>query len=140
MGSGASRENVITSKWWEAKAQKMLMTTTVGKVEVVCSLLPLEDERTVIELLKARPDIDTLFVLHCRDRGLSKEKCADPSDLTVDSKANEVWQKLRMSLRYGKSPWDWNWQPRLSGTASKIANEFHTAFCRAVFQIPFLIL
>jgi hypothetical protein len=65
MGSGASRVGVIASKWWEAKAQKMLMATmNMGKVEVICSLLFI-DEKIAIRLLKARPDLDKLFALHC---------------------------------------------------------------------------
>ena len=43
-----------------------------------------------------------------------------------------------MPLGYGEPPWDWNWQPPLLGTASKIADEFHAAVCRAVFRIPFI--
>jgi len=53
MGSGAFHEKMIASKWWETKAQKMLITTTIGKVEVICSLLPLEDGKFVVKLLKA---------------------------------------------------------------------------------------
>jgi len=139
MGSGASREGVIASKWWEAKAQKMLMTTTnMGKVEVICSLLPVKDEKTAIRLLKARPDLDTLFALHCRYQDLSKEQRVDPSNLAVDFKANELWRKFRIPLGYSESPWDWNWEPLHAGTASEIADEFHAAVCRAVFRIPFL--
>jgi hypothetical protein len=141
MGSGASREDVIGSKWWEAKAQKMLITTTnPGKVEVICSLLPFEDGKAAVRLLKARPDLDTLFALHCKYQGLCEEQRADPSSLTVDFKANEIWRVLRMPAGYSESPWDSNWQPPLSGTASKIADEFYTAVCRAVFRIPFFDL
>ena len=141
MGSGPSREDVIVSKWWEAKAQKVLISTTKpGKVEVICSLLPFEDEKTAIRLLKARTDLDTLFALHCKYQDLSMEQRADPSSLTVDSKANELWRVLRMPAGGGKFPWDWNWQPPLLGTASTIADEFYTAVCRAVFRIPFLDL
>lgn len=44
MESGASREDVIASKWWKAKAQKILMTTAnIGKVEIICIPLPVKD-------------------------------------------------------------------------------------------------
>lgn len=134
----ASSEDVIASRWWEAKAQKMLMTTTnTDKVKVICSLLPVENEEITIRLLKARPDLDTLFALHCGDQDPSKER-ADPLALTVDFKANELWRKFKMPRGYGESPWDWNWQSPLLGTASEIADKFHAAVCRAVFRIPFL--
>jgi len=138
MGSGASREDVIDSKWWEAKAQQILVTTTnIGKVEVICSLIPFEDEKIAIRLLKGRPDLDTLFVLHCRYQDLYKEERAEPSNLTADFKAKELWRVIRMPLGYGESPWDWNWQSPLSGTPSEIANEFHSAISRAIFRVPF---
>ena len=53
MGSEASYEKMIALKWWEARAWKMLITTTIGKVEVICSLLPLENEKSIVKLLKA---------------------------------------------------------------------------------------
>lgn len=110
MRSRHSQEKVIASKWWEAKAQEMLKTTTtIGKLDVICSLLPVEDEKTAIRLLRARPDLDTLFALNCRYQDLSKEQRADPSTLTVDFKANELWRNFRMPPEYGESPWDWNW-------------------------------
>jgi hypothetical protein len=134
-----SREKVIASKWWEAKAQEMLKTTRdIGKVEVAYALLPMEDEKTAIRLLKERPDLDTLCALHCRYQDLSKEQRTDPSKLALDVKANELWRNLRMPPGYGGAPWDWNWQPPLSGIASEIADEFHMAVCRAVFRIAFL--
>ncbi|TVY37821.1 hypothetical protein LOCC1_G008416, partial [Lachnellula occidentalis] len=109
----------------------------MAKVEVICSLFPVKDEKTAIGLLKARPDLDTLFALHCKYQDLSKDRRADPSNLTVVFKANELWRKFRMPLGYGESPWDWNWQPPRSGIASKIADEFHAAVGRAIFRIPF---
>ncbi|CAM6002783.1 unnamed protein product [Sphagnum balticum] len=78
--SGHSHEKAIASKWWEAKAQEMLRTTTnIGKVEVICSLLPMEDEKSAIRLLEGRPDLDMLFALHCRHQELSKEQRTDPA-------------------------------------------------------------
>lgn len=139
MGSGPSRQNVIDSRWWETKAQKMLISTThPGRVKAICSLLPFEDERTAVQLLKARPDLDTLFTLHFKHQDLCMEHRIDPSNLTADFKANEIWRVLRMPVGYGEPPWDWNWQPPLSGTASKIADELQAAVCRAVFRVPFL--
>jgi hypothetical protein len=129
---------MITSEWLEAKSQAILRTSTnIGKVRVICSLLPIQDGKTVIKLLKARPDLDTLFALYCSDQNLSKEQRADIF-LTVDFKANELWRKFRTSPGRGEAPWDWNWQPPLAGSASKIADEFHAAVCRAVFRIPFV--
>jgi hypothetical protein len=134
-----SNDKVIASKWWEAKAQEMLKSTRhIGQVEVAYSLLPMEDEKTAIRLLKERPDLDTLCALHCRYQDLSKEQRTDPSKLAVDFKANELWRNLRLPLGYGESPWDWDWQPPLSGIASEIADEVHMAVCRAVFRVPFL--
>jgi hypothetical protein len=121
MGSRASREDVIALKWWEVEARKMVMTNTIGKVEEICSLLPIDDGKTVIELLKARPDLDTIFALHCRYQDLSEQQRADPSTLTVDFKANELWRVLQMPLEYSESSWDWNWQPPLEGIPSEIA-------------------
>ncbi|PVH75955.1 hypothetical protein DL98DRAFT_642514 [Cadophora sp. DSE1049] len=138
MGSRTSRERVIASMWWRAKAQKMLTSATIGKVQVICSLLPLEDEKTAIKCLKARSDFNTLFALCCRDRGFSQEQCANHTSLSVDSKSYELWKKLRVPLEYIQSPWDWNWQPFLSRTAPEIAIELHAVVCRAVFRIPFL--
>ncbi|KAL5325340.1 hypothetical protein ACEPPN_006465 [Leptodophora sp. 'Broadleaf-Isolate-01'] len=137
MGSKASLKNTIASKWWEAKARKMLRTTTIDKVEFICSLLPLEHEKTVIKSLKARPDLDTIFARHCRNQDLSKEQRANPSTLTVDFKANELWRLLQMPLEYSESPWDWNWRLPLEGGPSEIAAEYHTTVCQAIFRIPF---
>lgn len=114
-----------------------MTTTNMGKVEVICSLLPI-DGMTVIRLLEARLDLDTLFALHCRYQDLSKEQRADTSKLAVGLKANKLWRKFKMPLGYGESPWNWNWEPPHAGTASEIAVEFHAAVCRAVFRIPFL--
>lgn len=49
MGSGASREDVITSGWWDTEARRILMTVMIGKVKIICSLLPREDLKTVIK-------------------------------------------------------------------------------------------
>ena len=83
----------------------MLITTTnPGKVEAICLLLPFEDGKTAVRLLKARPDLDTLFALHCKYQDLCEEQRVDPSSLTVDFKANEIWRVLRMPVEYGESP------------------------------------
>jgi len=84
----------------------MLTTNTINKIEVIYSLLPLENEKTVIKLLKARLDLDTVFARHCRNQDLSKEQRIDLSNLTVDFKANELWRVLQMPLEYSGSPWD----------------------------------
>jgi hypothetical protein len=78
LGSGASREDVITSRWWDAEARKMLITAMIGKVKVLCSLLPREDEKTAIKYLKGRPDLDMLLALHYRDQDFSREQHAAP--------------------------------------------------------------
>jgi hypothetical protein len=134
MGSGASRQDVIDSKWWEAKAQQMVTTTTdTGKVKVICSLIPFMDEAILLGLLMGRSDLDTLFTLHCK-QNIPLQQSGDPSKLTDDIKAQELWQALRFP-GYGV-PWDRNWQPPLSGDPYKIADEFHAAVCRAVFRVP----
>ena len=141
IGSRPSREDGIVSKQWEAKAQKVLISTTkLGKVEVIYSLLPFEDKKTAIRLLKARADLDTLFALHCKYQVLSIEQRVDPSSLKVDSKANQLWRVLRTPAGGGKFLQDWNWQPLLLRTASTIADEFYAVVYRAVFRIPFLDL
>lgn len=124
---------MIDSKWWEAKAQqKLVTTTTTGKVEVICSLIPFEDERIALRLLKARSDLDILFTLHYRGQKIPGEQSVYPSD---DFKATELWRVLRFPPGYGV-PWDRNWQPPLSGDPYEIADEFHAAVCRAVFRVP----
>jgi hypothetical protein len=135
MGSGASREGVIDSKWWEAKAYRMLITTTTtGEVELICSLIPFIDETTLLGLLSRRSDLDTLFILHCTQNG-PEQQSGDPSKLTDDIKAQELWRALRFPSGY-RAPWDWNWQLPLSGDPRKIADDFHAAVCRAVFRVP----
>ena len=135
MGSGSSR---CETRWWEAKAQRKVVTTkNTGKVEVICSLIPGVDEVAMVGYLKERSDLDTLFALHCRHQDLSKEQRADPSNLTVDFKANELWRVLQMPLEYSGSPWDWNWRPPLEGIPSEIAADFHATVCQAIFRIPF---
>lgn len=138
MRSGASHEGVIASRWWRSKAQKMLRSASIGNVKTICSLLPLEDEKAAIKCLKARSDFNTLFALHCRDRGFSEEKGANHTRLSIDSSSCELWNKLRVPQAYSQSPWDWNWQPFLSRTAPEIAIHLHTVVCRAVFRIPLL--
>ena len=135
MGSASSRS---TNRWWEAEAQRKVVTTkNTGKVEVICSLIPGVDEVAMVGYLKERSDLDTLFARHCRYQDLSKEQRADPPNLPVDFKANELWRALRMPQGYGEAPWNWNWQPPLEGIPSEIAAEFHAAVCQAVFRIPF---
>jgi hypothetical protein len=136
MGSGSSR---LETRWWEAEAQRKIATTkSTSKVEVICSLIPGMDETTVKGYLKERSDLDLLFELNCRYQNLSREQQhADHSNLTVDSKANELWRALQVPLGYGKPPWDSNWQPPLEGIPSEIAAEFHVIICRAIFRIPF---
>ena len=135
MGSGSSR---CETRWWEAKAQRKVVTTkNTGKVEVICSLIPGVDEVAMVGYLKERSDLDTLFARHCRYQDLSKEQRADPPNLPVDFKANELWRTLRMPQGYGEAPWNWNWQPPLEGIPSEIAAEFHAAVSQATFRIPF---
>ncbi|TVY17568.1 hypothetical protein LARI1_G004948 [Lachnellula arida] len=130
MGSEISREDVIASKWWEAKARKMLITTTnISKVEGICSLIPFYDETNTIGLLKARPDLEKLFALHCRDQ-------EDLSSLTDDVKAIRLWRKFRSSPGYSEV--QLNWDSLLSGTACEIADIFYADICRAIFRVPFL--
>ncbi|PVH76118.1 hypothetical protein DL98DRAFT_657703 [Cadophora sp. DSE1049] len=91
----------------------------------------------MVGYFKERSDLDTLFARHCRYQDLSKEQRADPSNLPVDFKANELWRVLQMPLEYNGSPWDWNWRPPLEGMPSKIAADFYATVCQAVFRIPF---
>ena len=135
MGSTSSR---FERRWWEAEAQRKVATTkSIGKVEVICSLIPGVDEMALIDYLKERSDLDTLFALHFKYQNLSGDQREDPSALTVDFKANELWRLLRMPPGCGEAPWDWNWHPTLEGVPSEIAAEFHAAVCQAVFRIPF---
>ena len=135
MGSASSR---FETRWWEAEAQRKVVTTkNAGKVEVICSLIPGVDEVAMVGYLKERSDLDTLFARRCRYQELSREPRADPSNLPVDFKANELWRVLQMPLEYSGSPWDWNWRPPLEGVPSKIAADFHATVCQAIFRIPF---
>jgi hypothetical protein len=135
MGSGSSR---LETRWWEAEAQRKVTTAkNTGKVVVLCSLIPGVDETAMVGRLKERPDLDTLFELHCRYQNLPAEQRANPLDLTVESKANELWRALQMLLEYSESPWDPNWQPPFEGSPSEIAAEFYATVCRVIFQVPF---
>jgi hypothetical protein len=118
----------------------LVTATDPSKVKAICSLLPCDDEETATQLLKARPDLDLLFTLNCNYQDLSAEQQVDPSSLTINFKASKLWRVLRGPVDFGESPWDWNWNPPCSGTASQIVDEFHVAVCRAVFRIPFLDL
>jgi hypothetical protein len=91
----------------------------------------------MVDRLKKRSDLDTLFELHCRYQNLPAEQRANPSDLTVDSKANELWRALQMPLEYSESPWDPNWQPPFEGSPFEITPEFHATVCLAIFRVPF---
>lgn len=64
------------------------MITTISKVEIICLLFPLEDKKAVVELLKARPDLDTLFALYYKD--LFKEQRINPLNLIVDFKTYKL--------------------------------------------------
>ncbi|KAH9203567.1 hypothetical protein DL95DRAFT_418942 [Leptodontidium sp. 2 PMI_412] len=89
MGSGAYREDVITSRWWDAEARKLLMTAMIGKVKMLCSLLPREDEKTAIKYLKELPDLDMLFALRYRDQDFSREQHAAPPAFRIGVFADE---------------------------------------------------
>jgi hypothetical protein len=135
MGAGASRQDVVDSKWWEAEAHRMLITTTsIRNVELISTLIPFIDETTLLGLLSRRSDLDTLFTLHCKQNG-PEQQSGDLSKLTADIKAQGLWRALRFPSGY-RAPWDWNWQPPLSGDPRKIADDFHAAVCRAVFRVP----
>jgi hypothetical protein len=126
---------MIESKWWEAKAHRMLITTTeIRDVELICTLIPFIDETTLLDLLSRRSDLDTLFKLHCIQDG-PEQQSIDPSGLMNDVKARELWRALRFPPGH-HTPWDWDWQPPLSGDPRKIADGFHAAVYRAVFRVP----
>ena len=91
----------------------------------------------MVGYLKAQPDLDMLFDLHCNHPNLSTEQGAVPLNLTVEFKANELWRVLRMPLGCGEPLWDWDWQPPLEGIPSEIAAEFHATVCQAIFRIPY---
>ena len=136
MGSGASRETVIDFKWWEAEAHHTLLTATdPRKVERICSLIPVQDNKTILRLLMGRPDLDTLFTLHCRRWALPGYLRDNPSKVTDDIKAQELWRVLRPLSGY-HAPWDWYWP--LSGDPRQIADDFHAVVSRAIFVVPLL--
>jgi hypothetical protein len=79
MRSGTSREGVIDSKLWEVKAQQMLrITTNTRKVEKICSLIPFKEESDLLDLIKARSDLDILFALCCEFPKLTSEQSIHP--------------------------------------------------------------
>jgi hypothetical protein len=64
MGSGSSR---LETRWWEAEAQRKISTTkNTDRVVVICLLIPDMDATTIVDRLKERSDLDTLFELHYR--------------------------------------------------------------------------
>jgi hypothetical protein len=65
--------------------------------------------------------------------------------LAGDAKCLQSSAKGCSSKKHGRAngfsgatpaPWDWNWQPPLSGDPRKIADDFHAAACGAVFRVP----
>ena len=135
MGSASSR---LATRWWEVEAQRKVVTTkNTDKLKAICSLIPGVGEIAMVDYLKKRSDLDTLFAQHCTYQDPSKEQRADPSNLPVDFKANELWRVLQTPLEYSGAPWDWNWRPPLEGMPSKIAADFHATVCQAIFRIPF---
>jgi hypothetical protein len=136
MGSAASRETVIDSRWWEAKAHRMLTTATnTREVELICSLIPVWDDKPLLRSLIGRPDLDALFILYCRHHELPGHESENLSKVTDDIKAQELWRVLRPLSGY-HAPWDWNWP--LSGDPCQIADDFHAVISRAVFGVPLL--
>ncbi|XMA13634.1 hypothetical protein WAI453_006425 [Rhynchosporium graminicola] len=135
MGSESSR---LESKWWEAEAQRtVLATRNTWKIKVICSLIPVVDEATFVSSLKAHPDLEMLFDLHCGYQILSGDQRASSSPSTIDFKVNELLRVLRMPLGCDETPWDRDWHPPLEGNPSEIAAEFHATVCQAVFRVPF---
>ncbi len=112
---------VLDSRWWVSEALRKLVTTTdTGDVKLVCSFVPFVDEKTLIVRLSVRSDLGTLFTLHCRG-AFPEEQRADILLLTDGCKAKEVWRVLRFLSAHG-NPWDWNWQPTLTGDPQEIAD------------------
>ena len=114
-----------------------MTTKKTDKLKAICSLIPGVGEIAMVDYLKKRSDLDTLFAQHCRYQDPSKEQRADPSNLPVDFKANELWRVLQMPLGYSGSPWDWNWRPPLEGMPSRITADFHATVCQVIFRISF---
>jgi hypothetical protein len=117
---------MIDSGWWEAKAHRMLTTAiNTRKLELICSLIPGLDDKTLLRSVMGRPDLDTLFTLHCGRRKLPRHESENPSKVTDDIKAQELWRVLRPLSGY-HAPWDWNWP--LSGDPRQIADDFQPPF------------
>ena len=133
MGSGASREAVIDSKWWEAKAKHALKNTTDRcKVKQICLLIPVQDDETLLRSLIERQDLDTLFQIYCGRREIRGYENENVSKVTRNIKAQELWRVLRPSSGYHAM--DWNWP--LSENPRQIADDFHAVVSRAVFGVP----
>jgi hypothetical protein len=114
----------------------MLKTTPdAGKVGLICSLIAFADETAITASLTARSDLDMLVALHCQR--IPRQQNVNLAILTNELKAQQLWRALRFPSGYD-APWDWNWQPPLSGNPYEIAAEFHAAVSRAVFRIPLL--
>lgn len=134
MGLGPSRQNTYNSTWLEKEAQHKLKTTkSMSKVETICSIVPFMDEKPPLSRLMRRSDLDILFLLHCKSQNPPVGQ-SQALEMTNHMKAKELWRVLRCPSR--DAPWDWNWQPPLSGDPSEIAYDFHTIVSRAVFRVP----
>jgi hypothetical protein len=110
----------------------MLRTTTnTPKVKIIISFILFMEEADLLRLIKARSDLSTLFTLCCKIHKLPVKQIIGllPTD---EDEAVEIWRVLRFPPGYCV-PWDWNWQPRLSGDPSEITNEFHSTVCGTVF-------
>jgi hypothetical protein len=64
------------------------------------------DKAILLGLLMGRSDLDILFTLHYK-QNIPLQQSGDPSKLTDDIKAQELWQALRFPSGYSV-PWDRN--------------------------------
>ena len=118
----------------KSKAQYTLTTATNTRiVELVCSLIPVLDEKALLRSLIGRPDLDILFTLYCGRREFPGHESENPSKVTDDIKAQKLWRVLRPLSRY-HAPRDWNWP--LSGDPRQIADDFYAVVSSAVFVVP----
>lgn len=115
-----SSNDAVASLWWEAEALELLRTTSLPKVEQICSLIPFSSPKKAIEVLKQRSDVHILY----------GEDDMVPPHCPLVIRARESTHPACLS------PWDWDQQPLMKGSAEHIAAQLHRIVWRAICHVP----